>query len=77
MMNTGRALVEVQVESSSLRAIGYVSQTQHLHIIFRNGRGYRYFGVPNQIYQALVGAESKGRYFNAAIKPAFACERLS
>ena len=75
-MTNAFSTTDVQVESSSLQTVGYASETRSLQITFRNGRRYRYFEVPDEVHQELLRAESKGRYFNAAIKPAFVCERL-
>lgn len=54
------------VSSSDIRSIGYENGT--LHIQFRSGGLYAYYGVPVSVYQALVNASSRGRYFHAHIK---------
>ena len=47
-----------------------------MEIAFHNGSIYRYFGVPPHVHQALLGASSKGRYFNASIRSSFRFERI-
>lgn len=56
------------VSSSNLASIGYDTTSNTLEIEFNNGSIYQYFDVPEHEYQALMYAESKGRYFDANIK---------
>ena len=55
------------VQSSYLLAVGYDPKHQLLEVAFRNGSVYQYFGIPENEYQGLMAAPSKGRYFNAHI----------
>ena len=59
------------VESATLMAIGYDDTREILQLEFRSHAVYRYFGVPGSVYEALVAAPSKGRYFNGAIRGRF------
>lgn len=59
------------VESATLAAIGYDDAREILQLEFRSHAVYRYFGVPGSVYEALVEATSKGRYFNRAIRGHF------
>jgi len=59
------------VESATLVAIGYDDICEVLQLEFRSHAIYRYFGVPGSVYEALVAAPSKGRYFNGAIRGRF------
>jgi len=56
------------VSSSNLASVGYDPQTRTLEIEFRDGAVYRYFHVPQHIYEGLMYAASHGRYFDAWIK---------
>ena len=56
------------VSSSNLASIGYDTTSNTLEVEFYNGSIYQYFDVPEHEYQALMCAESKGRYFDANIK---------
>jgi hypothetical protein len=47
-----------------------------MDLTFDDGSVYRYFGVPAPVYQALVDATSKGRYFAAEIRTKFPFDRL-
>ncbi len=60
------------VDSSNIEAIGYHRQTQTLRIIFHGGRAYDYPMVPEQEYQRMVEAGSKGKFLNTRIKPMYA-----
>ena len=59
------------VESATLLAIGYDDAREILQLEFRRHAVYRYFGVPGGVYAALVAADSKGRYFNGAVRGRF------
>ncbi len=59
------------VESATLVAIWYDDAREILQLEFRSHAVYRYFGVPESVYEALVAAPSKGRYFNGAIRGRF------
>ena len=67
----------VAVESSSLRAVGYVARAALLDVTFQHGSTYRYLEVPPEVYHGLLRADSKGRYFNEKVKAAFSYMRLS
>lgn len=70
------SLPQAPLDSSSLQSVGYSAEAGTMEIAFHNGSIYRYFGVPPHVHQALLGASSKGRYFNAAIRSSFRFERL-
>lgn len=56
------------VESSVIGAVGY---SRVLEIRFASGRVYQYYNVPEDVYQGMLDAESKGRYFNAHVRGKF------
>lgn len=64
------------VSSSNLRSVGYDGKAMVLEIEFRNGSVYQYFAVPLAIYEGLIRAQSKGRYFNQYILPRFPYQRV-
>ncbi len=65
------------VESNTLAALAYDDAHQTLQLEFRSRAVYRYFGVPAEVYEALVAAPSKGKYFNRAIRGSFPFSRVS
>jgi hypothetical protein len=58
------------VDSSNLAAAGYNSNSQILRIQFNDGSLYEYSGVPEHVYNGLLSASSKGRYFDQHVKKA-------
>lgn len=56
------------VDSSSLEAVGYDSDSQELHVRFLAGTVYVYYEVPQQVVDALMSAPSKGSFYNRDIR---------
>jgi KTSC domain len=61
----------VTVESSALAKVAYDNTRAIFQVEFRDGTVYQYLGVPGHTYQALLGANSKGDYFNRHIRSSF------
>ncbi len=61
----------MSVESTTMVAIGYDETREILQLEFCSHSVYRYFGVPVSVYEALVAASSKGKYFNGTIRGHF------
>jgi hypothetical protein len=59
------------VESTTLATVAYDEALELLQLEFRSGAIYQYFGVPVAVHAALLGAESKGSYFNRVIRGGF------
>ena len=66
-----------EVKSSNIKAIGYVEDTNGLLVEFKSGAVYTYNDVPVEVYKALAGAESKGKYFAEHIKGVFEYQKVS
>ena len=62
---------EMRVESTTLRALAYDGGRGILQLEFGTRAIYHYYGVPAAIYEALLGASSKGSYFNRVIRGRF------
>lgn len=58
----------IPVTSSNVSAIGYDADTQTLGIKFSSGTVYHYAGVPKDVYDDFVNAESIGRFFAMNIR---------
>jgi hypothetical protein len=58
----------VTVESATLSAVGYDENLKRLQLEFCSRALYLYFGVPGAVFEALLDAPSKGRYFNGTIR---------
>ena len=50
------------VVSSNIKSIGYDSNSKILEVEFTNMSVYRYYEVPEDVYEELMAAESKGSY---------------
>ncbi len=58
------------VSSSNLAAVGYDYDSATLRIEFHKSGLYEYYGVSADVYEGLLGASSKGTYFDQFIKKA-------
>jgi len=67
----------IAVESTTLATVAYDEARDLLQLEFRSQAIYQYLGVPPIVHQALLGAASKGRYFNQAIRGRFPYKRVS
>jgi hypothetical protein len=66
----------VRVSSSNLRSVGYEPERALLEIEFHAGGLYQYRNVPQQAFDALMRAPSKGSYFDAHIKPRYTARKV-
>jgi len=64
---------ETRVESTTLLALAYDDAHMVLRLEFRSSAIYHYYGVPAAVHEALLGAPSKGSYFNRVIRGRFPC----
>jgi hypothetical protein len=58
----------IPVESTALAAVGYSKRLRALEIEFRNGAIYRYLKVEPAVYDALLRAPSKARFYDENIR---------
>lgn len=65
------------VESSMIKAVGYDPETHVLEVVFNSNQTYRYKGVPPEVYEELMAAESKGRYMLSEIIDVYPDRRVS
>lgn len=61
------------IESSLILAIGYDKGTQVLEVVLRNELSYEYDGVPPEVYEMFMRAESKGRFFVENVRDVYRC----
>jgi hypothetical protein len=64
------------VESTTLATVAYDETRKLLQLEFCSQAVYLYSGVPAAVHQALLGAPSKGRYFNQMIRGRFPYRRV-
>jgi hypothetical protein len=60
------------VASSMIGAVAYDDERRDLHVRFASGQTYTYADVPREVFEALLAAESAGRYLNASVKGRYA-----
>jgi KTSC domain len=61
----------IELDSTALTWVRYLPEQRILQVSLRTGRDYEYCDVPASIYRELLGAESKGRYYNLHIRNDF------
>ena len=66
----------IQVSSSMIGSVGYDQSNKLLEVEFSSNSVYQYFNVPVIIYNDLISAPSKGKYFTAFIKYKFQYHQL-
>ncbi len=64
------------VASSNIASIGYDEGTETLDVEFLSGAIYQYYNVPQNMYDQLMQAGSKGRFLNTYIKNAYPYSRV-
>ena len=69
----------IPVESSNLAAIAFDPREDDetigtLYVRFKNGGEFAYYDVPAEKYDNFLDAESKGKFYIANVKSAYACE---
>lgn len=64
--------------STAIRHMHYKPDSQELSVWFGpDFRRYKYFGVPQHLYEAFSEADSQGQFFNRFIKGRFDALRSS
>lgn len=56
------------VESSAVARIGYDAEAEEAYVEYIGGGLYSYEGVPPDVFEELVNADSKGTFVNTVIK---------
>ncbi len=64
------------VASSNLRSVGYDAASQTLEVEFKDSGVYQYYGVPEPVYQGLMGAGSKGGYLADYVRGVYRYRRV-
>jgi hypothetical protein len=64
-----------KVESEALERVSYNAESQDLMLVFERGT-YRFSDVPQDVYDGLMSAESKGAFFQQNIKAKYEAEKV-
>lgn len=70
-------LAWTSVESSNLKELAYDIDQEILYVRFKGNSLYAYDNVPANVNQALLDADSHGKYLEANIKPNYSYRKLS
>ena len=62
--------------SRAMRSMGYDPATRTLWVEWASGNTHALHDVPPELYEGLVAARSKGRYFQDHLRDRFVHERL-
>lgn len=65
-----------RLDSSTIAAAGYDRDTAVLEIEFTSGDVYEYFLVPNSIFEGLLRATSKGRFFGDHLRDRYRFRKI-
>lgn len=65
------------VISSYIKSVGYDPATPALEIEFKGGQVFRYKGVPKDMADQFVHADSPGKFFHTHIKDRFEHEAVA
>lgn len=57
----------IKVKSSLIAAVGYENSSLVIHL--NTGKKYKYFRVPETVFERFLKAPSKGVFFNQSVKP--------
>jgi len=64
-------------KSSHVDTMSYKYDTEDLVVTFKRGGVYKYSGVPEEIWDEMLNAESVGKALNEHIKGVYASEKIS
>jgi KTSC domain len=56
------------ITSTALKSVGYDAVAHVLEVELQAGPIHRYFDVPQSVYETLISAPSKGRYFDNNVR---------
>jgi hypothetical protein len=63
----------IRVSSSAISAVGYDPATMRMKIQFVQGHTYDFCRVPENVFNGLLHARSKGTYYNDNIRDRYQC----
>lgn len=64
------------MQSSVVAAMKYDAKKSRLRVIYTSGNIYDYKKVPEEVYNEMKSASSKGEYLNKQIKPNYEFEKI-
>ncbi len=74
ILKGGEKMEMIPVESSNLESVGY--EDGMLYITFQSSGTYVYYSVPVTVYEGLMNAPSKGKYFYNCIRDKYQYRKI-
>jgi KTSC domain len=68
--------LRITVESRTVTTAGYDDRSSTMELEFVDGGVYRYFVVPRSVFDALLAADSIGRFFHDHIRGVYPFTRI-
>ena len=65
-----------EIKSSNLISVGYDPRLKIMEIEFQSGGVYKYYKVPEKVYNSLLSSNSAGKYFHTVIEENYAFKRV-
>lgn len=62
-----------RVNSRAISAVGYDPTTRRMKIRFTEGKIYDFCNVPQAVFDGLLRAASKGKYYDVHIRDGYQC----
>jgi KTSC domain len=69
-------LNRIATESRTVASVGYDAPSSTMELEFVDGGVYRYFVVPRSVLDALLTADSIGRFFHEHIRGVYPFQRI-
>lgn len=63
------------ISGKSIKKIGYDKNSSQLYVHFINGH-YRYYGVPQSVYEEMMKTPNIVQYFSTHIRDKFRCTKI-
>ncbi len=63
----------IPVRSRAISAVGYDPSTLQMYIRFKQGNTYTFCRVPQNVFDGLLSASSKGVYYDNHIRDRYRC----
>ena len=73
---SNKPIDHADVDSSSIKTIGYDNEAKELHVTFHDTGRYVYHNVPPSVHEGLMMSGSKGQFIHQQIKNRFGFTRL-
>lgn len=66
----------IKLNSSNIDSVEYNKENSVLSILFVGGGLYNYSGIPASVFQSLINAPSKGKFFHQHIKDIYPTHKV-